>query len=129
MNKQIQDCLGFALGGVSADISSALDSAYVSAADARRILAHVQAVGAADASTLTVQFREATDDQGTGVQNLGSAITQAAPSGGGDISITPEIRADELSEGFTHVTVRISVDAGAPAGAIGLVSGDRRFNP
>lgn len=115
-NQKITEALGFD-GVVGADGSGDVTTAYVSAADARRIAVFAQTT----AGTLTVQFSEAKDDSGTDAQNLGDAVSISDTSG------TAEIEAHELSDGFTHVAAVITSSGATPTAGT-IVSGERRFS-
>jgi hypothetical protein len=63
--------------------------------------------------TVDAVIKEATDNSGTSAQNItGKAITQIAATGDNTQKII-EVRADELSAGFTHVALAVTVGDGA----------------
>ena len=115
-NQKITEALGFD-GAVGADGSGGVTTAYVSAADARRIAVFAQTT----AGTLSVQFREAKDSAGDEAQDLGDAVAIADTSG------TAEVEAHELSDGFTHVAAVITSSGETPTAGT-IVSGERRFS-
>lgn len=115
-NQKITEALGFD-GIVGADGSGGVTTAYVSAADARRIAVFAQTT----AGTLSVQFSEATDSSGSAAQNLGDAVDISATSG------TAEIDSTDLSDGFTHVAAVVTSSGATPTAGT-IVSGVRRFN-
>lgn len=90
----------------------------------------VISVGATD-TTVDALVREATDDQGTDEQDLtGKAITQLAGTDDNKQAII-EVDASELSDGFTHVSLDITVGdgtTGANVSAVALV-GHARYQP
>ncbi|MCC6580063.1 MAG: hypothetical protein IT440_06440 [Phycisphaeraceae bacterium] len=85
-------------------------------------VAFVVNVGAiAATSTVDVALYEATSNAGAGAQALtGKAITQLVTAGANQQAVI-EARADELSDGFTHVACRVTVGVStAVVSAVGL---------
>jgi hypothetical protein len=95
-----------------------------------RRLMFVLNVGATD-TTVDAKLREAQDSGGTGEQDLsGKAITQLGATDDNK-QVIIEVAAEELSAGFTHVSLDVTVgdgDTGAYVSAVGL-GGIPRHHP
>lgn len=115
-SQKITEALGFD-GVVAADGSGGATTPFISASDARRIAVFASTT----AGTLSVQFREATDDAGAGAQNLGDPVSID------DVSGVAEIESSELSDGFTHVAAIVTSSGVTPTAGT-IVSGVRRFS-
>lgn len=117
-NRKLQETVGVHPGAVDADGSGGVTTEYVDATVNRKVLVHAQV---SSGNVSTIQFREATDDEGTDAQDLGEEITVDASDG------HAEIDAAELSDGFTHVAAVVTADGANPTAAT-LVTGQSRFN-
>lgn len=100
--------------------AAAYTSDWVSMATYNRVMAVVMAGTLGSSATLDAKLQEATDGSGTGNQDIaGKAITQLTEAGtDSDKQAIIECRADELTDGFTHVALVMTVatatsDAGA----------------
>lgn len=130
---KIADKLRYAFGFVNQALATAKNTAYVSLENARRaaVLLIANEVGAG--STITVQWQEAQDSSGTGVQNVGDPeVITISGTETDKLAVSSEIRADQLSEGFTHVRASV-VEAGSPTpgftASAAMILGENRFNP
>ena len=102
--------------------ASAYTSDWVSMADFERIMAIVMAGTLGSSATLDAKLQEATDSSGTSAQDLtGKAITQLTQAGTDDSDKQAVIncKSSELSAGFTHVALVMTVGtATSDAGAV-----------
>lgn len=83
------------------------------------------------AETIDVVVYEAKDGSGTGEQSLKSATQLAAHATNNDNDqIKINVRADELSAGFTHIRVGVVTgdSSGGPV-SIAVLGGDARYEP
>lgn len=69
---------------------------------------------------VTVQLRKATDSSGTGATNLGSAVT-------GDNFANASARAEDLGDGYTHVSATVTDDDSPNTVTSFAVLSDPRF--
>jgi len=77
-------------------------------------------LGAID-TTVDAVIKEATDSSGTSAQSItGKAITQVADTGDNTQRII-EVRADELSAGFTHVAIAVTAGNGTVGAYVAAV--------
>ncbi|ULQ45865.1 hypothetical protein JN531_012215 [Flagellatimonas centrodinii] len=132
MSHKISEALSFALGGVSADISTPYTTpAYVDMSGARRVLAHCVTGTIAQTETLTVQLVQATDAGGTASKALGDPVVVTAPTGGAALSGVAEAMAEDmdLANGFTHVGATVTASDGTVVAGVSVVRGDLRFSP
>ena len=80
---------------------------------------------------LTLTLKEATNSAGAGAQTLGTAVTGTATgSPTEDLEALIEARAEDLSDGYTHIGVVIGTNNGSSltGGAVALL-GDARQKP
>lgn len=112
---KIAQQVGLSAAGVSAT-GTTLNGGWISAADAPQI-----AVAISANQNASVQWQEATDDQGTGAQNLGDSVDLGANFG------TSEINSAAVTTGFTHVRAVVTLAATGAAGAIYLL-GNQRYS-
>jgi len=104
---------------------------WVSAADYRNLLALVSAGDLGTSATIDAKIEEAEDNSGTNSQDLGKSITQLTQSGTDDSNKQDviNVRDDELSDGYTHIRLSITVGT-ASSDAAGYVFGfDARYEP
>jgi hypothetical protein len=92
-----------------------------------QVVAEASVAVASPPLNVTVQLRKATDDQGAGADDLGTAVVGASQA-------IAQAYAADLGETvggvpFTHVSATIS-DSGSPDTTVGVViRGGGRFNP
>jgi len=106
-------------------------SDWVSMAVFSAVMAVVFAGDLGTAATVNAKIEEAKDGSGTDAQNLaGKAITELTKVGTDDNKqAVINVRAEELTETFTHVRLSITV-ATATSDAGGVIVGfDARFEP
>lgn len=121
------------LGAIDPDVYAAgsYTSDYVDMSQVHSMIAIVMAGTLGTSATLDAKLVEATDSSGTGAQDLsGKAITQLTQAGSdSDKQAIINLRADEMSDGFTHAALVITVaTASSDAGAV-LIGGDARIEP
>lgn len=106
-------------------------SGWVSMADYNNVLALVAAGTLGSSATLDAKIEEAKDSSGTDAQDLtGKAITQLTQAGtDSDKQALINVRSDELSDGFTHVRLSITVGAASSDGFGAIFGFDARFEP
>lgn len=103
--------------------ASTVTTGWISMATYRSILAVVMAGTLGSSATLDAKLQQATDGSGTGAADItGKAITQLTQAGtDSDKQAVINLRADELSAGFTHVRLSMTIaTATSDAGAIVL---------
>lgn len=86
-------------------------------------LIFIFALGSMAAETIDASVYEAQDSSGTGAQSLKAATQLAASATANDDSqIVITVRAEDLSDGFTHVAPRLVTGntTGGPASCVGL---------
>lgn len=119
---------------IDPDVTAAgtVTSGWVSMADYESIMAIAMAGTLGTSATFDAKIEEAQDGSGTGAQDLsGKAITQLTQAGTDDSDKQGviNVRAEELSDTFTHVRLSIAV-ATATSDAGGLILGfDARYEP
>ena len=105
---------------------------WVSMADWNAVLATVMAGALGTSATLDAKIEGATDGSGTDAQDLdGKAISQLTQAGDDDSDSQAliNVRADDLSDGYTHVRLSLTVGtATSDAGAL-LQGFDPRHHP
>lgn len=115
-----------------ADIGTApVTGVYVPVANYRRFYAAIMSATVAQTKSVTLQFMQAQDASGTGAKVLGTAKTVTAPSGGAKLLVESENYVENLdtNNGFNHIAVRASSDAGAALnGAAILIRDIGRFS-
>jgi len=99
---------------------------FVSLSDWRKC-GFVIAAGGAPAP-FTAQVLEATDAAGSGAQALGDPVTVTVP-GGGTVLGEVEVRADELSEGFSFVGLLLDGPNTISASVVALRHAGRYLPP
>jgi len=103
--------------------ASTVTTGWISMVTYHSIIAVVMAGTLGTSATLDAKLQEATDSSGTGAADItGKAITQLTQAGtDSDKQAVINLRADELSAGFTHVRLAMTVaTATSDAGAIVL---------
>jgi len=83
-------------------------------------------------ATFDAKLEEATDDSGTGVQDItGKAITQLtqADTDESDQQAIINLANPELTDGFTHFRLTISVGTAASDGGAVVLGFDERYGP
>jgi hypothetical protein len=94
----------------------------------RRALAVVTTDTVAQTKNVTIQLMQATDAAGTNAKALSDVVTKVAPTGGAKLTLQVEAKSDELDEGFTHVSAKVTSDNGAVVnGAAVLIRGEGRY--
>ncbi|RMG90728.1 MAG: hypothetical protein D6706_18990, partial [Chloroflexi bacterium] len=80
---------------------------------------------------LDFQVHESKDSSGTGEQLLtGKSITQLTQAGtDSNKQVLVEVRADELSAGYTHLRGRLIIGTAASDAAVIALGGDARYGP
>lgn len=132
-NRKISEQVEIVTGFAPKDIGTTdVTSGYHSMANRGRCMAVVTTATIAATKKVTVQLKQAKDDQGTGAKNLGDKVEVTAGTGGEAFLLTTEARASDLdtANGYTHVAVTVGTDDDAPPdGAAVLVFGDLAFWP
>lgn len=111
--------------------TGAYTSDWVDLSKFRRVLFLILAGTLGSSATLDAKLQEATDGSGSGNQDIsGKAITQLTEAGtDSDKQAVLEVQDDELSAGFTHVALVLTVGtATSDAGAVGI-AGVPRYHP
>ncbi len=112
--------------------TSAISTGWIKAADFHQFMAVAMAGALGASATFDAKIEEASDDSGTGAQDLtGKTITQLTKAGDDDSNKQAiiNLRPDELSEGFTHFRLTVT-PAVANSGAAGVVLGlEPRYAP
>jgi hypothetical protein len=111
--------------------ASTVTSGWVSMATYNRIMAIVFAGTLGASATLDAKIEEATDGSGTGAQDLANKdITQLTQAGtDSDKQAIINVRADELSSGYTHVRLSMTIGTAA-SDAGGVILGfEARYEP
>ena len=121
------------LGAIDPDAYSTgtYTTGWVDMSEVDNILAMVSAGTLGASATLDGKIQEAKDGSGTGSQDLtGKAITQLTKAGtDSDKQALINVRSDELSDGYTHARLSITVGT-ASSDAAGYVFGlDARYGP
>lgn len=104
---------------------------WVDASEYGNLLAIVMAGTLGASATLDAKIEEATDSSGSDSQDLSSkSITQLTKAGSDDDKqALINVRQDELSDGYTHVRLSMTVGtASSDAGAV-LLGFDARYEP
>lgn len=108
--------------------NATVTSDLVSMSECRRLL-FVVTVGATD-TTVDAKLREATDASGSDEQDLdGKAITQLGATDDNK-QVLLEVTDEELSAGYTHVSLDVTVgngSTGADVAAVGLAGVPRSY--
>jgi len=89
------------------------------------------AIALADAGTMSVEFRQATDASGTGDKILGAAVVTTNSTGGAadtEAEVNAEAGDLDYDNGFTFIGVRIIASAAADSAGL-IQSGNARFMP
>jgi len=81
-----------------------------------------------EGDTLTVQLRQATNDEGSGAADLGDLVTVTA-GGAEALTALAEAKASDIDDGFTHITAIVGGSADGTEGAAVIVRADGRFRP
>jgi len=125
------------VGVIDPDVLTATthDSGWVDMSDFERIMAIVMLGTLGESAEFDAKLQQASDSSGTGAKDItGKAITQISE----DVSPAPSdkqaiinCRADELdvTNGFTHVRLRITVGAASTDGGAVIVGFDARQQP
>jgi hypothetical protein len=93
---------------------------WVAARDFDRFLGIVFVGAMTTNSEVTAIVQEATDDQGTSPQAVNTSATLTEAGGDDDSQIIVNARADEMSDGYTHLRLLVEIDTAASfvAGAL-----------
>ncbi len=107
--------------------AGAHNSDYVDMAERRRAIFIVMTGTLGTDATVDAKVQEAQDSSGTGVADLSDkAITQIVKATGDDKQAIIEVTAEEMSAGFTHLRLVLTVGtATSDAGAIALANVSR----
>lgn len=121
------------VGVIDPDLNTAgaVSTGWVAVADFANFMAIVLAGALGTSATLDAKIEEAQDDSGTGVQDLsGHAITQLTDAGSdSDKQAVIDIAAADVTEGFTHIRLTMTV-ATASSDSAGLILGfDAKYEP
>lgn len=130
---KIFDTLKKSFGFVGQSLATVKTTDYVSLEDSARVAAAIIASAVGAGSTIVVQWKEATDSNGTGAQNVGDPETITIDGEEtAKLAVSAELQSDQLSAGFTHVAATV-VEAGSPTpgftASCVLIRGGNRFNP
>lgn len=106
-------------------------SAWIEASEFENFLAAVLAGDLGTSATIDAKIEEAQDGSGTGAQDLsGKAITQLTQAGSdSNKQALINVRQDELSAGFTHIRVSLTVGTASSDAAAVLFGFDARYEP
>ena len=116
-----------ALGGETSDtITSA---AFINMQNYHNIVVYGIASGVASDAVLTLTLWEATASAGTGSQTTTHTDTFTSTNTTDTDVLQAEIKADELSSGFTHIGAKLVSNDGSCTGIVGLlhVAGSPRY--
>lgn len=110
------------------DIDNDQVGVWLPMAHYRRALGVVTVNTVAQTKNVTIQLMQAQDASGTGSKPLSDVVTKIAPTGGSKMTLLTEAMSDEMDEGFTHVSVKVTSDtAVALLAAALLIRGEGRF--
>ncbi len=106
-------------------------SGWVEASEFENFMAAIMAGDLGTSATIDAKIEEAEDGSGTNAQDLsGKAITQLTD---GDSDSNKQalinVRQDELSAGFTHIRVSLTVGTASSDAAAVLFGFDARYEP
>jgi len=106
-------------------------TAWIAAEDFNNFLAVISAGTLGTSATLDAKIEEAEDGSGTNPQDLGKSIAQLTQAGTdqSDKQALINFRADELSDGYTHVRVSMTVGTATSDAAAYLFGFDARYEP
>ena len=121
------------VGVIDPDVTAAgtVTTGWIAVKDLANIMAIVMAGTLGASATLDAKIQEATDGSGTGAQDIaGKAITQLTKAGSDDDKqAVINLSSDELTDGFTHVQLSITVGtASSDSGAV-VLGFDARYEP
>ncbi len=107
------------------------NSDYINMENFRRVLFIVQAGTLGTSGTLDFEVHEAKDSSGTDEQLLtGKSITQLTQAGtDSDKQVLVEVRADELSKGYTHLRGRLIIGTAGSDAAVLALGANARYGP
>lgn len=108
-----------ALGPV--DINTAKTSGWFSMQHYRRAYGVVTTDTVAQTKSATVQLLQAQDASGTGSKPLTDVVSKTAPTGGAKLTVGVDVMSDHMDEGFTHIAVKATTDAGATLNAAAVL--------
>lgn len=104
---------------------------WIAAEEYENFLAVIMAGDLGTSATVDAKIEEAKDGSGTGAQDLsGKAITQLTQAGtDSNKQAAINVRQDELSDGFTHIRVSLTVGTASSDAAAALFGFDARYEP
>ena len=122
------------VGVIDPDVTTAGDvsTGWVSMADFFYVMAVIFAGTLGTNATFDAKIEEATDSSGTDAQDLtGKAITQLTQAGTdqSDKQAIINVNADELSDGFTHVRLTLTIGTASSDACGALFGFDARQQP
>ena len=132
MTMKLTEALAFDALVAPQDVGTApVTSGYLDVTDAGRVVLLAKAGAVTAGKILTVQAKQAQDDQGTGAKDLGAAVQSVGVGGAAPPDVEVEFGEHDFDakNGFTHVAVTLSIDEAAKLGAAYLVQGQRRYVP
>lgn len=107
------------------------NSGWIEASEFENYLAAVMAGDLGSSATIDAKIEEAKDDSGTDLQDLsGKSITQLTDSDSdSNKQALINVRQDELSDGFTHIRVSLTVGTASSDAAAVVFGFDARYEP
>jgi len=122
--------LSTALGGETSPADAIQTAEFINMENYHNIVAYGIATNVASDEVLTLQIYEATTSAGAGSQTVSGYTDTFTSTNVTDSDVLQaEIKADQLSSGFTHVGARLTTATGASTAVVGLmlVAGTPRY--
>lgn len=118
------------LGAETSPADAIQTAAFINMENYHNIVAYGLATNIASDEVITLQLYEATASGGGGSATLAGKTDTFTSTNTTDVDVLQsEVKADELSSGFTHAGARLTTDTGAGTGivALMLVAGTPRY--
>lgn len=110
--------------------TGAQNTGWIDASEYLNFMALVSAGTLGTSATLDAKIEEATDSSGSDAQDLsGKEITQLVKASNDDDQAIINLRSDELSDGFTHFRVTMTVGTASSDAAAFVFGFDARYEP
>lgn len=110
--------------------TGAQNTGWIDASEYKNFMALVAAGTLGTSATLDAKLEEATDGSGSGAQDVsGKAITQLVKASNDDDQAVINLRNDELSDGFTHFRLTMTVGTASSDAAAVVLGFDARYEP
>lgn len=94
-----------------------------------RVAAFASTGQAADGTKLTVQLRQATDDEGSDEKDLGDPVEVTSDEADSVLEAMAEVNASDLDTDFTHVAVQVTTDESGLNSQAVLIRADGSYRP